>query len=55
MYLMHLFVLTPVSAALGPRLSAPLAIGATAVAAFTASAAAAVAIRKMPFLGKWLG
>ena len=54
MYLLHMFILTPVSAALIPRLATPLAIFATAAATFTLSALAAILIRKIPLIGKWL-
>ena len=54
MYLMHMFVLAPVSAALVPRLPTPFAIVATAVAAFAASACVAIVLRKVPAVGKWI-
>ena len=54
MYLLHMFILAPVSAALIPRLPTPLAIVATALATFAASALAAFALRRMPVVGKWI-
>lgn len=54
MYLMHMFILAPVSAALIPRLPTPAAIIATAAASFAASAIAAMAIRRVPVVGKWI-
>ena len=47
MYLLHMFILTPASAALIPRLSTPIAISATALATFLLSAVAAILIRKV--------
>ena len=38
MYLLHMFILAPVSAALIPRLATPIAIVATAAVSFAASA-----------------
>ena len=54
MYLLHMFILAPVSAALIPRLTTPLAIVATAAASFAASALAALALRRVPVVGKWI-
>ena len=54
MYLMHMFILAPVSAALVPRLPTPFAIVATAVAAFAASACVAIILRRIPVVGKWI-
>ena len=54
MYLLHMFALAPISAALIPRLPTPLAIVATAAAAFAISAVAAVLIRRIPFVGRWV-
>ena len=54
MYLLHMFILAPASAALIPRLSTPVAIAATAAATFALSALAAILIRKIPFVGKWV-
>jgi len=54
MYLMHMFVLTPASAALLPRLSTPLAILATAAVTFAVSSVVAIAVRKVPVVGKWI-
>jgi len=54
MYLIHMFVLAPVSAALVPRLSPPLAIAVTAVASFAASAVVAIVLRRLPVVGRWL-
>ena len=54
MYLLHMFVLAPVSAMLTPRISTPLAIMATAAVSFAASAVAALVLRRMPVVGKWI-
>lgn len=54
MYLMHMFVLAPASAALIPRLSTPLAILATAAVSFVVSSIAAIVLRKIPVVGKWI-
>ena len=54
MYLLHMFALAPISAALVPRLPTPLAIAATAAAAFAVSAVAAVLNRRIPFVGRWV-
>lgn len=54
MYLMHMFVLTPVSAALCRHLPTPLAILATAATAFVGSALAALLLRRIPVAGKWI-
>ena len=50
MYLLHMFILSPVSAALIPRLSTPLAIAGTAAATFALSAAAAILLRRIPLI-----
>lgn len=54
MYLMHMFMLIPVSDAVIPRLSTPLAIAATAAATFAASAVLSIAVRRIPVVGKWI-
>ena len=54
MYLLHMFILAPVSAALIPRLATPLAIVATAAVSFLVSALAALALRRLPVVGKWI-
>ena len=54
MYLMHMFFLTPFSEAFKPAMSTPLCIAATAACSFAASAAVAVAARKIPLAGKWI-
>ena len=54
MYLMHMLVLTPVSVALIPRMSTPLAIVSTALVSYAASAFVAIAVRKILVVGKWL-
>ena len=54
MYLLHMFILAPVSAMLIPRISTPLAILATAMVSFAVSALAALVLRKMPVVGKWI-
>ena len=52
MYLMHMFILTPVFAALSPYMATPLAILATAAATFSLTAVAATLIRRIPLLGR---
>ena len=54
MYLMHMFILMPVSSAVIPRLFTPLAIAATAAATFAASAVLSIAVRRIPVAGKWI-
>ena len=54
MYLLHMFILAPASAALIPRLSTPIAILTTAAATFVLSAVAAILIRKVTVVGKWI-
>ena len=54
MYLLHMFILTPVSAALIPQLPTPLAIAATAAVSFSLSALAALVLRRLPVIGKWI-
>ena len=54
MYLLHMFILAPLSAALIPRLDTPTAIIATAISAFILSAVSALAIRIIPCVGKWI-
>jgi peptidoglycan/LPS O-acetylase OafA/YrhL len=54
MYLMHMFILTPVFAALGPRVSTPVAILATAAATYVLCAGVAALVRKVPHVGKWI-
>ena len=54
MYLMHMFFLAPFSEAFKPAMSTPLCIAATAACSFAASAAVAVAARKIPLAGKWI-
>ena len=54
MYLLHMFVLAPVSAWLIPCLTTPLAILATAAVSFTASAVTALVLRRLPVVGKYL-
>jgi surface polysaccharide O-acyltransferase-like enzyme len=54
MYLLHMFILAPVSAALNPHLPTPLAILATAAVSFAASAFAAIVLRRLPIVGKWI-
>ena len=54
MYLLHRFILAPVSAMLIPRISTPLAILATAAVSFAASAVAALVLRRIPVVGKWI-
>ena len=52
MYLMHMFILAPASAALCPHLPTPLAILATAAATFACSSLAAILVRRIPVVGK---
>ena len=54
MYLLHMFILTPAFAALNPHLPTPLTIAATASVAFAVSAGAAMALRRIPGVGKWI-
>jgi surface polysaccharide O-acyltransferase-like enzyme len=54
MYLLHMFILAPVSAMLIPCISTPLAILATAMVSFAASAVAALVLRRIPVVGKWI-
>ena len=54
MYLLHMFILTPAFAALSPHLPTPLAIASSAAITFSLSAVAAVALRKIPGVGKWI-
>ena len=54
MYLLHMFILAPVSARLMPHLSTPLAILATAAISFAASAFLAILLRRLPVVGKYL-
>ncbi len=54
MYLVHMFILAPVSALLIPRLFTPFAILVTAAISFTASAVAALVLRRLPVVGKYL-
>jgi surface polysaccharide O-acyltransferase-like enzyme len=54
MYLLHMFILAPVSAALIPQLPTPLAIAITAAVSFSLSALAALVLRRLPVIGKWI-
>ena len=54
MYLVHMLFLVPVSAALIPRLSTPLAILSAAAISYVASALASFAVRRIPVIGKWV-
>ena len=54
MYLLHMFILTPMFELLRPHLPTPLAILATATATFSCSALAAILIRRLPAVGKWI-
>ena len=54
MYLLHMFILAPVSAMLIPCISTPLAILATAMVSFAASAVAALLLRRISVVGKWI-
>ena len=52
MYLMHMFVLPAAVAAFKPHTPTPFCIGLSALATFAASAIAAIALRRIPKLGK---
>ena len=54
MYLMHMFILAPVSAALCRHLPTPLAILSTAASTFGCASAAAILLRRLPVVGKWI-
>ena len=54
MYLMHMFILPVTFTAINPHMPTPLCIFFTALATFAASAIAALALRRIPKLGKWL-
>ena len=54
MYLMHMFFLPAAFAQLDAHLPTPLCILLTAGATFVASAAAALLMRRIPKLGKWI-
>ena len=54
MYLLHMFILAPMSAALIPIIPTPIAIIATASATFALSTIAAILIRKIPLVGNWI-
>ena len=54
MYLLHMFILTPMSGLFRLHLPTPLAILATAAATFACSALAALILRRIPVLGKYL-
>ena len=54
MYLLHMFILAPVSAVLNPHLPTLFAIIVTAAVTFIASAFAAIILRRVPIIGKWI-
>ena len=54
MYLLHMFILMPMSELLRPHLPTPLAILATASATFACSALAALILHRIPVLGRLL-
>ena len=54
MYLMHMLILAAAFAKLSPHLPTPLAIFATAAATFVCSSVAAVLLRRVPVVGKWI-
>lgn len=54
MYLMHMFMLPAFHAAFSPHMPTPLCIPAVALATFAASAAASVALRRIPAIGRWV-
>jgi len=53
-YLVHMFILTPVFAALSPHLPTSLAIVSTAAVTFLGASVASLVLGKIPKLGKWL-
>ena len=53
-YLIHMIALAPVSAALKGVLPMPLAVIAVASIAFVSSSLVSFAVRKIPFIGKYL-
>ena len=54
MYLLHMLILTPMFAFLRPHLPTPLTIVGTAAATFVLSALAAILIRRVPVVGRWV-
>jgi len=54
MYLLHMFILAPVSATLIPHLATPLAILSAAAVTFAASALLSLLLRRTPVVGKWI-
>ncbi len=53
-YLLHMLVLAEVSELFNPRLTAPLAIVATAIISFVASSIISICLRRIPRVGAWL-
>lgn len=53
-YLLHMLVLAEVSGFLCPRLTAPLAIVATALISFVVSSIMSLCLRRIPRVGAWL-
>ena len=53
-YLIHMLVLAEVVAFLQPRLTAPLAIAATAAVSFAVSSLISMLLRRIPRVGAWL-
>jgi len=55
MYLVHLIILLKVFSWVSPHCCTPCAIVVTAVVSYLASAVFAIAVRKIPVVGKWIG
>ena len=53
-YLVHIFFLVAIMPHLKPHVSTPLAIFGCAAATFAASSAFSVAVRRVPFVGRWI-
>lgn len=53
-YLIHMIALAPVSAALKGVVPMPMAVMAVASIAFVSSSLVSFAVRKIPFIGKYL-
>ena len=54
-YLLHMLILSPVHAALRPHVPTPACIVLTALVTFVAASLAAMALRRVPGLGRWVG
>ena len=53
-YLLHMFVLLPVFAAVRPHCNTPVTIFATAAATYALASAAGVLLRRVPFVGRFI-